>query len=139
MKLSVKGRYALLSLIYIAGKDGRTVALYQISHDLNISKLYLEQVFAVLKKEKLVNSLKGAAGGYVLSRDKTEITAYDILKAIEVNMFDEVDETSSNPNYEKAIKLVDSSINESITYSLKNITLAKLQEESKSKSPMFFI
>ncbi|MFA5542579.1 MAG: Rrf2 family transcriptional regulator [Bacilli bacterium] len=139
MKLSVKGRYALLSLIYIASKDGRTVALYQISHDLNISKLYLEQVFAVLKKEKLVNSLKGAAGGYVLSRDKSEITAYDVLKAIENNLFEEVDETSKNPNYEKAIKLLDTSLNDSITYSLKNITLAKLLEESKSKGPMFYI
>lgn len=139
MKLSVKGRYALLSLIYIASKDGRTVALYQISHDLNISKLYLEQVFAQLKKEKLVTSSKGAAGGYVLSKDKSEITAYDILKAIETNLFDEVEQTTSNQNYEKSIKLLDNSLNDSITFSLKNITLAKLLEESKSKGPMFYI
>ncbi len=139
MKLSVKGRYALLSLIYIASKDGRTVALYQISHDLNISKLYLEQVFAQLKKEKLVTSSKGAAGGYVLSKDKSEITAYDILKAIETNLFDEVEQTTSNQNYEKSIKLLDNSLNDSITFSLKNITLSKLLEESKSKGPMFYI
>ena len=56
---------------------------------LGISKIYLEQVFSLLKRARLVNSIKGSQGGYQLSRAPRAITAYDILSAIELSLMEE--------------------------------------------------
>ncbi len=89
MKISAKGRYGLSAMIYLAFHAGTSasVTLLKISENLQISKIYLEQVFALLKKAGLVNSIKGSGGGYQLSREASLITAYDILDAIEITLF----------------------------------------------------
>lgn len=59
------------------------ISLRRISQMEDISEQYLEQIFAELRKEKLVRGVRGAAGGYQLSRSSDEITAGDILRAVE--------------------------------------------------------
>lgn len=59
------------------------ISLRRISQLEDISEQYLEQIFAELRKEKLVHGVRGAAGGYQLSRPSDEITAGDILRAVE--------------------------------------------------------
>lgn len=59
------------------------VSLRRISQLEEISEQYLEQIFVDLRKQKLVQGLRGAAGGYQLSRPADEITAGDILRAVE--------------------------------------------------------
>jgi Rrf2 family iron-sulfur cluster assembly transcriptional regulator len=85
MKLSTKGRYALMAMIDIAiySKGNEHVSLYQISTRCNISMSYLEQLFIKLKKAKLVLSAKGPKGGYLLSRTTQEISVANVVDAVD--------------------------------------------------------
>ena len=78
MKISAKGRYGLAAMTYLARNyaSGSPVTIVSISEKLGISKIYLEQVFSLLKRARLVNSIKGSQGGYQLSRAPREITPY---------------------------------------------------------------
>ncbi|HCB93885.1 MAG TPA: Rrf2 family transcriptional regulator [Selenomonas sp.] len=90
MKISAKGRYGLAAMTYLAKsyESGSPVTIVSISQKMGISKIYLEQVFALLKRSKLVNSIKGSQGGYQLARPPREITAYDILSVIELTIME---------------------------------------------------
>ncbi|MEF9951411.1 MAG: Rrf2 family transcriptional regulator [Clostridium sp.] len=84
MKLSTKGRYGLRAMIYLAAnRDSGYIPLYMIAEAEDISERYLEQVFSSLKKSGIVKSVKGARGGYFLTKENSEISVYDILYSIE--------------------------------------------------------
>jgi Rrf2 family protein len=84
MKLSTKGRYGLRAIIDLA-INGQTeaVALSGIAERQEISISYLEQLIAKLKKAGIVNSIRGAQGGYLLAKKPEEISVGDILRALE--------------------------------------------------------
>ena len=84
MKISSKGRYGLKAMVDIAvfGKD-KQVSLKSIAERHNISEAYLEQLAAALRRGGLIVSTRGAAGGYALSRPAEQITAGEILRALE--------------------------------------------------------
>ena len=78
MKLSTKGRYAVMGLVDLAKhSSGRPVALADIARRQEISLSYLEQLFAKLRRGGLVNSVRGPGGGYLLAHpaDQTRIAA----------------------------------------------------------------
>ena len=84
MKISTKGRYALRMMLDLAAHQGDGyVALKDIAQRQEISKKYLEQIVAPLSKAGLVESGRGSQGGYRLSRPAAQITAGDILRAVE--------------------------------------------------------
>ena len=77
MKISTKGRYGLRSIIdLIINSSGENVPLINIAERQNISKNYLEQVFASLRKAGIVGSTKGAKGGYYLGDKPSNITTH---------------------------------------------------------------
>ena len=83
MILTTKGRYAAMAVIEIADdKSGNPVSLLTISKRQKISLSYLEQIFSGLKKSGIVKSVKGPGGGYLLGKDRDEITVAEIIKAI---------------------------------------------------------
>ena len=87
MKISTKGRYGLrlmveLALVY----RQRLLPLKEVAKNQDISDKYLEQIIAPLGKSGLVVSVRGAQGGYALSRDPSEITVRDVLRAVEGGM-----------------------------------------------------
>lgn len=83
MILTTKGRYAVMAVIEIAdGENNQPISLLTISKRQKISLSYLEQIFAYLRKSGIVNSVKGPGGGYVLGKNKNEITIAEIIKAI---------------------------------------------------------
>ena len=74
MKLSTKGRYAVMAMADLAlFKDKGPINLTEISLRQNISLAYLEQIFIKLKKNNLVKSVRGAKGGYELELTPEEI------------------------------------------------------------------
>ncbi len=82
MKLSTKGRYAVMALAEIAlRKSDKPVSLAEIAASQNISQEYLEQLFAKLRRAGLVESTRGPGGGYKLARDADEIFIVDIIGA----------------------------------------------------------
>jgi len=87
MKISTKGRYGLRALVDLAvHSNGEHVALSEIADRQNISMNYLEQVFASLRKAGLINSVKGAQGGYIFAKSPTSITVGDVLRVLEGNL-----------------------------------------------------
>ena len=87
MKLSSKGRYAVMALADLAKFNLKEpVSLRDISLRQNISLLYLEQIFLRLKKYKIVKSIRGTKGGYKLERKATEIKLSEILSAVDENI-----------------------------------------------------
>lgn len=84
MKLSTKGRYGLKAMLDLAihNKDGQVV-LKSIAERQDISENYLEQLFAVLNKAKLVKGMRGSQGGYTLVKSAENITVGEIIRALE--------------------------------------------------------
>ena len=84
MKLTSKGRYAVMALADIANFDRQNpVSLRDISLRQNISLVYLEQIFSKLKKNNIVKSIRGANGGYILTRDPDQIKLSNIFSAVD--------------------------------------------------------
>lgn len=84
MKLSTKGRYAMVALSDLAlQKPGELVSLSDISKRQDISLPYLEQLFVKLRRAGLVESVRGPGGGYRLARPATDIRVFDIFSAVE--------------------------------------------------------
>ena len=80
----------MVAMTYLAQNyaSGSLVTIMTISEKTGISKIYLEQVFALLKRSGLVDSIKGSQGGYRLSRTPKEISAYDILVVLELTLME---------------------------------------------------
>ena len=84
MKLTSKGRYAVMALVDLARFDSiNPVSLRDISLRQGISLDYLEQIFSKLKKNEIVKSIRGKKGGYTLNKTPNEIKISDILFAVE--------------------------------------------------------
>lgn len=84
MKLSTKGRYAMVALADLALQKGdQLVSLGEISKRQDISLPYLEQLFVKLRRAGLVESVRGPGGGYKLAKAPAEIRVADILGAVD--------------------------------------------------------
>ena len=84
MKLSTKGRYAMVALTDLAAQpDGALVALSEISRRQDISLPYLEQLFVKLRRANLVKSVRGPGGGYRLARPASDVRVVEILEAVD--------------------------------------------------------
>ncbi len=84
MKLSTKGRYAMVALADIALRpEGELVTLGDISKRQDVSLPYLEQLFVKLRRAGLVDSVRGPGGGYRLSRPASQIRVVEILAAVD--------------------------------------------------------
>ena len=84
MKLSTRGRYGIHAMYDLAlNAEGGPVPIKAIAERQGIPEAYLEQLVAKLKREGLVNSTRGAQGGYTLSRPPEEITVGQVLRALE--------------------------------------------------------
>ena len=88
MKLTSKGRFAVMSLVDIAiySVGNKPVSLSEISSRQNISLPFLEQIFISLKKSGIVKSIRGPSGGYVFSKNPDLIKIYDVIKAIDEDL-----------------------------------------------------
>jgi Rrf2 family iron-sulfur cluster assembly transcriptional regulator len=84
MKLSTKGRYAVMAMVDLAHHSGgNPVALAEIAERQEISLSYLEQLFAKLRRQDLVRSVRGPGGGYLLARTAGAISISDIVQAVD--------------------------------------------------------
>ncbi len=84
MKLTSKGRYAVTAMLDVALHSTRgPVPLAEISERQEISLSYLEQLFSRLRKDKLVDSVRGPGGGYLLGKDAGQISIGAVIKAVD--------------------------------------------------------
>lgn len=84
MKISTKGRYGLTIMIELGKLYGEgPVPLRKIAAENDLSEAYLEQLVGPLRNSGLVKSVRGAYGGYMLTRDPKEISAGDVIRVLE--------------------------------------------------------
>lgn len=132
MKISAKARYGLAAIIKMAKKQQSTdefITLISLAEELQISKIYLEQVFSQLKRAEIVTSTKGSRGGYSLSRPTGEITVFDLLASLETSIFEKTEKTveESQPSIEKCMEEnIFEVLDESIEAALSSITIEEL-------------
>ncbi len=146
MKISAKGRYGMVAMTYLAQNyaSGSLVTIMTISEKMRISKIYLEQVFALLKRSGLVDSIKGSQGGYRLARPPKEITAYDILSVIELTLMETTDPVTGDkmPEIDSVLdaciyRPIDEKLHELLaSVSLEDILVAA---DKESASLMYYI
>ncbi len=134
MRISTRGRYGLRAMIDLAiHSSDSPVPLNSIAQRQDLSAGYLEQVFSVLRKAGLVNSIKGAQGGYVLAHEPYEITVGDVLRALEGDL-DVVEYTDEEIAKENSIEycmrtMVWEKMNESLNQVADSINLNDLVVE----------
>lgn len=129
MRLTTKGRYAVTAMLDLAiHSGGRAVALADIATRQFISKSYLEQLFAKLKKADLVYSVRGPGGGYRLAKKIDKIVVADIIAAVD----EKVDSTSCQGKgncHQGSVCLTHylwEDLNQEVSRFLSNISLAEL-------------
>ncbi len=135
MKLSTKGRYGVRAMFDIALHHGEgPIPLRSVAERQEISEHYLEQLIANLRKAGLVESVRGAYGGYLLAKKPDEITVGDIIRVLEGPIAPVDCVLSENDGCEDisncVIKLVWDKMKDSIDEVLDNITLEDLRQEA---------
>lgn len=86
MKLSTKGRYAVMAMVDLANygaEPGKPISLADIADRQEISLSYLEQLFGKLRRKGLVKSVRGPGGGYLLARNSEDLRISDIIMAVD--------------------------------------------------------
>jgi len=137
MNISTKGRYGLRAMVDIAVHSfGDYIPLKIIAERQSISENYLEQVFSILRKAKLVKSARGSQGGYTLSTEASKITVGEVLRILEGDLNITGDDDGLL-GLDKTIKvcintLVWQEVNEQINKVMDSVTLQDLVEKYKS-------
>lgn len=136
MKLSTKGRYGVRAMFDLALHQGDgPIPLRSIAERQGISENYLEQLVATLRNEGLVNSVRGAHGGYMLAREAEEITIGDIIRVLEgpIALTDCVSEDiddECDKSDECVVSFIWQQVKDNIDEVLDSITLENLRQEA---------
>ncbi len=89
MLLTTRSSYGVRALIHLAIAYGQTrqpVSVRSISREEGISGVYLEQIFGRLKSHDIVKSVRGPKGGYILVKDPSKVSVYEVVMALEGNI-----------------------------------------------------
>ncbi|AND85146.1 Rrf2 family transcriptional regulator [Clostridium tyrobutyricum] len=138
MKLSTKGRYGVKAMVDLAiHYSDEPLSIKSISERQDISEYYLEQLFSPLRKAKLIKSVRGAQGGYILNRHPKDIKVGDIMKVLEgpIEISECIDDTDGNScnNIECcATRLLWSKIKDSIDKVMESTTLQDIVDDYNS-------
>ncbi|GKX66693.1 RrF2 family transcriptional regulator [Inconstantimicrobium mannanitabidum] len=134
MKLSTKGKYGVKAMVELAvNYGGDPISIKTIGQRQNISEYYLEQLFSPLRKAKLIKSVRGAQGGYVLNRDPKDITVAEVMDVLEgpIEIADCIDGTACDNVDCCATRLLWQRIKNSIDDVMQSTTLEDIVKDYK--------
>ena len=140
MKLSTKGRYGLRAILDLAiNSEKETVSMQSISRRQVISENYLEQLLRLLKKAGLISSVRGAGGGYRMTKAPEDISVGDVLRALEGDLTPvSCGAVTGEAECEGAdlcvTKYVWQKMNDAIQNAVDSISLKELIEQSREKN-----
>lgn len=143
MKISTKGRYALRMMLEFAMHPDECTKISQVARRQEISDKYLEQIVTILTRAGYVKSMRGAQGGYKLTKDPSEYTVGMILRLTEGSLAPVScleDDINQCRRADKCATLaVWKQLNDAINQVVDNVTLADLLKEQKEKpeNPLF--
>ncbi|GAX91201.1 AsnC family transcriptional regulator [Effusibacillus lacus] len=135
MKLSARGHYGLIAMAYLAQRetDG-PIPIRTIATAEQIPDQFLEQILFAMRKAGLVTAVRGPRGGYTLSRPSDQITAGEVIKALEGPiapvdcLHAEVDDECCNKSETCTTKFVWEKLRDTMVSVLDNITLREIVE-----------
>lgn len=133
MFLSTRARYGLRAVFYIALNYNNSVSLSQIAEGEGISLNYLEQLFLLLRKGNIVKSIRGAKGGYTLSKAPGEITVKDIILSLEGPMIASncVEETDCELKNNCSTRVVWKKLTDALNDAMEKITLEDMIKDEQ--------
>ncbi|MBN2035684.1 MAG: Rrf2 family transcriptional regulator [Chitinispirillaceae bacterium] len=136
MKLSTKCRYGLRAAVAIAKRYGKSPAKRkEIAKNEGLSSSYLENILLVLRNHKIVETNRGVKGGYILCRKPSEITAYEVINALDgpLSIVDCVEKPGGCGRTKKCVThFVWCELAESMRGILANITLQDLIDKEQN-------
>lgn len=142
MKFSTKTRYGLRAVLEIARNGDCPLKRKEIAAIQEVSDSYLENILIVLKSNRIIETIRGANGGYVLSRSPSQITVMEIVEALE-GPLDLVECTFSPSVCRKSDQCITRSIWKELADSWRSIlgnkTIADLLEKEMSKVTCYSI
>ncbi|MFB7138648.1 MULTISPECIES: cysteine metabolism transcriptional regulator CymR [unclassified Bacillus (in: firmicutes)] len=138
MKISTKGRYGLTVMIELAKRYcDKPISLKSIAKAQNLSEHYLEQIISLLRNAGLVKSIRGAYGGYILTKEPNEISAGEVITALEGSLSPIENIEDENPAQRELWSRVQKAINEVLDHTTLE-DLAKLESDDLN-GYMFYI
>lgn len=138
MKISTKGRYGLTVMIELAKRYcDKPISLKSIANAQNLSEHYLEQIISLLRNAGLVKSIRGAYGGYILTKEPSEISAGEVITALEGSLSPIENLEDENPAQRELWTRVQKAINEVLDHTTLE-DLAKLESDDLN-GYMFYI
>ena len=138
MRLSTKAQYAVRAMVSLALLHGqeRPVSIKDIARKEDLSLHYLEQLFAMLRRNAIVKSVRGPGGGYVLARPAEEIRVDEIIDSVEETLVPVscMEKNGECGCFEKCVtRNVWQGLGEKIRNFLASITLEELTQEARKK------
>jgi Rrf2 family protein len=136
VELSNKSEYALLALLELATcySQNESLQIRQIAESQNIPSRYLEQLLGILRRGGLIKSIRGARGGYVLTRNPQTITLFDVISCMEgLDSVESVFDTSAQTLENEVIQAVWQQAGEAANSVLQKYTLQDLCDRRKSQ------
>lgn len=127
MKISTRGRYALMLMLDLATYNtGEPVRLKDVAKRQQISEKYLEQIISVLNKGGLVKSIRGPQGGYMLKKEPEQYTVGMILRLTEGSLAPVTYDDSDSLERESVTARIWEQLEDAINHIVDNITLKDL-------------
>lgn len=138
--ISTKSTYGIRALLYITLKGyDQKIAIKEIAEKENISGRYLEQIFSSLKQGGIVNSVKGAGGGYILAKDPKNISMKDIMELLEKDLYCQIEDIQDSNKIDYTLnEHLWKEYNNQIKKHLKSISLADLATKHKENQNLMY-
>jgi Rrf2 family transcriptional regulator, cysteine metabolism repressor len=139
LKISTKGRYGLTIMMELARKYGEgPTSLKSIAEKHQLSEAYLEQLIAPLRIGGLVKSIRGAYGGYILSKLPKDITSGDVIRVLE-GPISPVDFTEEDDPAKRDLWVRIRDVIAEVLDSSTLLDLISFKDEGKNDKYMFYI
>ena len=139
MKLSVRSDYATRAVLGLARHfpTSAPVTVEALAAEQNVPPKYLVQILIELKSQRIVKSLRGKEGGYLLARPPAEITLGDVLRCVHGEVFDST--ALTNPGCPPELRRAWKRLQKNVEATADAITFQALVDESAEKEKMYYI
>jgi len=139
VKLSVKSDYAARAVIGLARhfQSGEALKVDELAAAQNIPANYLVQILIELKAQKIVKSLRGKEGGYLLARPPADITLGDVLRSVHGQVFDTP--ALSDPQCPPELRAAWKKLQTALDQTADSISFQQLVEQGAEKEKMYYI
>lgn len=139
MKLSAKSDYAARAILGLARRfqSGASLSIEKLADEQGIPPNYLTQILIELKTQKIVKSVRGPDGGYLLARPPAEISMADVLRCAHGDVFDTP--ALADPLCPPELRQAWKKLQDTVEFAASDCTFQKLLELSSEKDKMYYI